>query len=525
MEYVFISYASRSLPIVANIAGALDAIGACPLVYQRPNEATAVDSDTLTKIRNQIESSAFFIQVLDGSAGTSVESHDGTSILQLEMDWYLQARARTGGRRLLPHVVSFPPSSVGDERKTFDRYVRWFENRGIGYEPVSDSASAVRVALGWFVRHRYRSIELTTLDGSLDIAVGDPPVDQAIDFALVRGYPLPQKYLYTSPVAALLWNKLLQAKNSKTRQFYETIDYRSANLSGIKKMLTAFGDAPHTLPLSVIALGCGSGRRECDLIQTISRLMPHRKVRVLLVDVSKTLIAQAARYFSAQEFGVGASDASISFALADFEHPRSVAALMKHWSGESLCISLLFGNTLGNIDSSTFLQSISSAMKPQDILAVEIAIANENEIREATRLSASGRGWERADTQRDENFEFVCGPIRALGLHPKTERFRSKTQIGDYAVHKYYGYALESKDIEEIGAVAHDLTVQKALLQLIKVDSFIESNLATLYPSDLRIEAVDIVDCERVQKHGRSSKMGFVVAERIKTPPSNLIDR
>ena len=50
---------------------------------------------------------------------------------------------------------------------------------------------------------------------------------------------------------------------------------------------------------------------------------------------------------------------------------------MTRWSEGHPSISLLLGNTLGNIEASNFLQVISRAMKPRDLLAVEIAIAND----------------------------------------------------------------------------------------------------------------------------------------------------
>lgn len=513
MEYVFISYASRSEVVATAIGATLEALGASCFVYQRPGPNTAVDADTLTKIKNQIESSTFFIQILDGSAGTPVNSHAGTPILQLETDWYLRIRDRLGGRRPLPHIISFPPTTTGEERRAFDRYITWLHDEGVGFEPCDNPNAAYKVAVGWFARHRYSPSEIAVIEGSLDIAVGEPAVDAAFEAALVHSVPLPQKYLYTSPVASILWSKLLASNKSKTRFLYETIDYRSANLNGVRALLAQIVDWQHTMPISIIALGCGDGKRECQLVRTISAALPHRKVRVLLVDVSKTLVAQATNCFAAASFGNDGAAPSINFALADFEHPRSIASLMRRWSGDYPCVSILLGNTLGNIDSVTFLQTIASAMKPKDLLAVEIAIAHDAERKAASEIGNST--WKAIQPQRDENFEFVCGPIRALGINPKTDRYRARTIVGEWAVQRFYSYKLSAHDMEDIHAVVGRTPIEEHNLQLVKVDTFYEDTLESMYPKSLRIVAKDIADCHKVVRDGRPSKMGFVVAERV----------
>lgn len=513
MHHVFISYASKSEAVATAIASVLEPLGARCFVYQRPGATTAVDTDTLTKLKQQVEASSFFVQILDGSAGCAVASENDVPILQLELDWYLERRLERGNRRPLPLVLSFKPTTTGDERRLFDRYVQWFQDKGVNYEPCESPNVAYGVAVGWFARTRFIPTEISAIEGSLDVDVGRPTVDKAFEAALVKGEPLPQKYLYTSPVAALLWLKLSRFNRSKTRDLYETIDYRDISLPSIQALIRHTAGTDHTSPLSLIALGCGDGRRESILASTISQLFPRKKVQILLVDVSKTLIAHATEQLSVI-FGNQNIDPAISFALADFEHPTAMASLMSRWSGDHPSIALLLGHTLGNIDASNFLQTIASAMKPKDLLAVEIAVANEAELRAAAD-PASPRSWQQAAPQKDDRFEFVCGPIRALGITPQIDRYKARSDLGDTAIHRYYGYALTPRDMDDIRAVVGNTLFREAILQLVKIDTFIEAKLPTLYPSSLRIIAQDIKNCKKVMRDGHPARMGFFVAERV----------
>lgn len=514
MEFIFVSYSRESEMVASAIGAALEGLGATCAIYQLPGPDTAVDCDTIAKLKSQAESAGFFIQLVGRTPGRPVSSCDDKPFLQLEMEWYLEARNRGGDRRPLPLVLELKGGESGPDQPAVSRHLAWTHDQGVGSEMCPDANAAIRVAVGWFVRYRHLSSEIATIDGSLDILVGQPPVSEALDAALLQGVPLPQKYLYTSQVASILWNKLLSSNKSKTKLMFETIDYRSANLSGTRAILRHVAQWPMTCPISIIALGCGDGQRECTLVRTISSALPHRRVSVLLVDVSKTLITQATKWFSAKTFGNDDAAPTINFALADFEHPRSMASLMRRWSSDLPCISILLGNTLGNIDSRYFLQAIASAMKPGDLLAVEIAIAHEAEHKAA--LEAAHSGWKHASPQqRDENFEFVCGPIRALGINPKIERFRSKMTAGDWAVHRFYGYQLTAQDMSDIQAVIGKSDIDEHILQLIRFDSFHEERLEAMFPRTLRIIAKDICSCNRVMKEGRPAKMGFVIAEKV----------
>jgi hypothetical protein len=512
MQHVFISYASRSEPIATAIGSMLEALGAKCFVYQRPDGKTAVDADTLTKIRNQIEAASFFIQILEGSAGTLVAQEGNTPILQLEMDWFLRKRHERGNRRPLPLVLSFRPATKGDERATFDRFVHWFQEEGVNYEPCDHVNTAYKVANGWFARMRFAPTEIAAIEGSLDVEVGRPTIDKALEAAFAKGEPLSQKYLYTSPVAALLWLNLSRHKKTRTRDLYETINYRDSALATIQCLIRHCANTEHTTPLSIVALGCGDARRESILAQTLASSVRHKKIQLLLVDVSKTLISQAAEQLSLV-FQHENIDPSITFALADFEHPTAIASLMSRWSGDHPCISLLLGNTLGNIQASNFLQTIAYAMKPKDLLAVEISVANDAE-RQAASDPARPRGWRPASPQKDHRFEFVCGPIRALGISPQIERYKVRHAVTETAIEQHFAYFLTAKDMDDVQAVVGNSTYREPMIELVKVATFFDDKLDSLFPSSLRIIAKDIKPCPSVMREGQASRMGFIVAEK-----------
>jgi hypothetical protein len=469
--------------------------------------------DTLSKLRTQVEASSFFIQILEGSAGMLVPTEAGAlvPILRLEMGWFLTKRHELGNRRPLPLVLSFKPTTTGSERDDFQELIQWMEEQGVGYEPCDHVNTAYKVANGWFARIRHLPTEISAIDGSLDIEVGNPTIDRAIEAAFVRGEPLSQKYLYTSPVAALLWLKLSRLTKTRTRDLYDTIDYSTAVNAPMKALVEHCAKLDIASPLSIIALGCGDARRESVLVRTLCNSSPQRKPQILLVDISKTLISHAVGHV-VHALSHLRSEPAITFALADFEHPTAMASVMTRWRGDHPGILLLLGNTLGNIEATNFLQTIASAMKPKDLLAVEIAIANDKE-REGAMDASKNRVWRNPSKQKDPTFEFVCGPIRALGISPQIDRYKVRQIATETAIEQHYAYHLTSRDMDDAKYVVGNTTFSEPRIELVKVASFFDDKLDVLFPDSLKIIAREIKS-SGVMREGQAARMGFVVAER-----------
>jgi hypothetical protein len=507
MRHVFISYSGKSEGIAAHVMGALKGLGAAPFIYRRPDRNTALDTDTLAKLRQQCEASSFFIQILQGSAGVDIPA-ENKPILQLETEWFLQERSERGERRPLPLVISLEAPGTDEEGKRFGKFVDWLEENGIGVQYCSSSEEALEVAVGWFARMRGTPTEVSIVDGHLDVEVGEPGIGKAIEEALLHDRLIPQKLLYATPVGALLWHTLSTKNETRVRKLFDTFRFDVPDTPCVKKVIQQVSQWHHADPLSVIALGCGSGRREATFALTVAEACPHRKCRVLMVDVSKTLLAKAAvnfdRTFSGRNRPLG-----LEFALADFEHPTTLSTIMQTWCLDKPVVVLFLGNTLGNIDFRAFMATLGAAMKPADLLVAEVVVASDWEI-----LATKKTGWQNPSPQTDERFEFVCGPVRTLGITPELRNYRFKVEVGEYSITRTYAYSLSDTDVRGVAAIANVRQYAKHLLQLVRVDAFIKDPLSRLAATMFDVIDFDVKECERVFAAEHRAQMGVFVASK-----------
>ncbi len=218
------------------------------------------------------------------------------------------------------------------------------------------------------------------------------------------------------------------------------------------------------------------------------------------------MLAQAAdnfdRLFSARNRQLG-----IEFAVADFEHPTTLSCIMQKWCLDSPAVVLFLGNTLGNIDFRAFLATLAAALKPTDLLVAEVVIASEAEIK-----STVSSGWRPVTPQTDERFEFICGPIRTVGIAPDIRNYRCRVDVGEHSIERTYGYALSAKDIASIAAIANVRQYADHMLQLVRVDAFRREPLQTLFSSMFDVLCCQIEPCDRVMVDGRRAEMGVIAA-------------
>ncbi len=207
MRHVFLSYAGKSQQLAANVAAALKGLGADPFVYHHPNRHTSIDADTQAKLKLHCEAASFFVQILEGSGGTSILEGD-KPLLQLEVEWYLAKRSDRGERRPSPLVLSLERPRSDEEGKRLTRLLEWLQASNIDVQPADGPDQVLEVCVGWYARMRVTPAEVSIIDGYLDVEVGQQSVNKALEDALLHGRLVPQTLLYDTPVGAMLWTHL-----------------------------------------------------------------------------------------------------------------------------------------------------------------------------------------------------------------------------------------------------------------------------------------------------------------------------
>lgn len=507
MNRLFLSYSGVSADSAAQIDAVLSALGANVRNYREPDEDSAIDAALAERLERECEDASYFVQILEGTMGTSVL--DGVPVLRQEVEWFMAARQRGGAKRPRPLILSLrEPGNTPTEN-----YVRHLESIGAEVILCDSHPRALRVVTGWFNRHRtIYTPEFTTIDGQMDIEVGEPPVDSAMSDALHKDEPIPQKLLYTSPFGALFWRNLSKNRQSSVRKHYDVIDFSDERISPVSRCIKAIASWDSRFPISIIALGCGDGRREAILASTLSRSAPSRKIKVLLVDVSKTLVCIAAREFAALSNSRNI-DMDISFALSDFEHPAVFSQLMQQWSQDLPVIIVFLGNTLGNINLSSFMDTVSSAMKPDDLLLTEVSMASV-----AAETVSSGRGhWDQVSPQHDDRFNFLTGPVRQLGILPERRNFKVRVDEDELYTRRTYAYQFSDSEFSAIESLMGTKTRHGKLL-LLRVDAFKEASLQQELSKTFQIVGgkIDIHPANEA-KHSDQPRMGLFLAKRLES--------
>ena len=461
---VFLSYSAHSKDLADSIQSVLEALGARVFNYRSPDGATALNADMRERLTDECSAARLFIQILeDGLGNVTVE---GTSLMKQELKWYHDSTT--------PYSIPKPKALalvVGEAGEEVQRHLTEFR-RDIREALCKDPPHALRVATGWYNRLRATERDVTAIQGHMDLEIAQPSVDKALGDALHQQSLIPQKLLYTSPFGAFFWRKLTNTKASSVRRLYDAIDYDSDDTEPLSQTLKEINSWDHRFPISMIALGCGDGRREAILMDKLVRSNPQRPVRVLLVDISKTLVAMAA-----QEFGLLANrrgiDLNIQFALADFEHPTTFSVLMGQWSPDYPVVIAFLGNTLGNINFSSFVSSVCSAMKDDDLLLTEITMAPEK--LDKSDEAAIGK-FARVSARHVDRFDFLCGPVRQLGVSPVRDNLRMRVDKEESHVRKTYAYKFDEHEAASVKSILN-YQHKPGRLQLLRVDAFHEEPL------------------------------------------------
>jgi len=505
---VFISYASKSEKQAKSLAAVLRGLGCKTIAYSLSDRTSAVDADTLTKIRKWVSSSSLFVQVLAGHAG-SILAGSSTPVLQQECDWFLEERAARGHKRPLPLILSYSPETTGEIRSHFEKYISWLAEKNLDFTKIETDEQLIEVFVGWFERERLRPPERVVIEGFLDVEVAKPGIEESVRNALQHNTPIPQKLLYTSPIGAHYWMKLCKHQTTSVRRLYDVFKLNDLAQPFFRQLLLRVAKWPDNTPISIVALGSGDGRRECMVAEGLASAFVGRPVRVLLVDVSKTLLASAAAEFM-DRFENRSTQLSMSFAVADLEHPHALTSLMMQWSHHTPAVVLFLGNTLGNMDLTSFLVTLSQALKPEDVVLCEVGIANEKDVERLRE--GKGTGWSQVPPQHDDRFDFVSNPLRAFGIRPMLENYRARTQLQETSVQRIYAYQLSDADAEILKPFAPN-AARHQRLQLLQVDAFVPEALLKQVAGHIRVMDNDIqIAKSNVEREGFSTRMGIFVA-------------
>ena len=464
MLSVFLSYSGNTSTTAAGIHAALTGLGAKVLSYKHPNAETPINATAQERIQKECESAHMFIQVVDEDLGCS--EIGGIPILQCELQWFLESMHTDFMRKPKPLILT-----VGALNELTSSYVRSFDASSEVIHCDKPERS-IEIATSWYSKLRVVERDPRVIQGHMDLEIGQPLVDKALGHALHHDELVPQKLLYTSPFGALFWRKLANDPSSSVRRLYNAIDFDSDNVEPVSKTISEISQWDPRIPICLIALGCGDGRREAILTEHLIRRFPGRPFRVLLVDISKTLVAMAARRFMTIHH-TKPVDLAINFALADFEHPITLSNLMSQWQPDYPVVVLFLGNTLGNINFSSFIASVSSAMTPNDVLLTEITMAPGPGARPNEEVGK----WTRISPQHDDRFNFLTGPVRELGVRPQLKNFRVRVDKEEHCVRKTYGYHLDESESAAVESILNHKHITGRRLLLLRVDAFYEEPL------------------------------------------------
>jgi len=128
----------------------------------------------------------------------------------------------------------------------------------------------------------------------------------------------------------------------------------------------------------------------------------------VLVDVSSELIETALKEFESLY-----TDCEVHFSILDFENMAALQGLRQDFLWGMPVLTLLLGNTLGNLDEVAVLGDVCGALTSGDVVLAEMLLIDPTDL--ANRAASEG------EAKDDERFEFVTTPLRLIGVDPCRE--------------------------------------------------------------------------------------------------------
>lgn len=228
-----------------------------------------------------------------------------------------------------------------------------------------------------------------------------------------RGF-FPQKFLYAGLHGARLWTDLCEGR-SHIAEVYRRFPLTTSSSPLAKafrnqaeKMMSGYTEKK----LGVVALGAGTGKRETQICKWLADELELTRLDALVLDVSSELLGISLQKFKEQ---VG-DRIHPHFAVMDFELSSGLEHLKwlrNNW-GNHPVMFLLLGNTFGCVDEDLYLRRMAEVMQGNDLLLCESALVADTQARPDYQSATDPRA------------DFICDPLRSLGLNPRREQLRRK---------------------------------------------------------------------------------------------------
>ncbi|MCE7975426.1 MAG: hypothetical protein DYG92_14060 [Leptolyngbya sp. PLA1] len=477
MAKVFLSFAGGDREAALYAQSALDALGADVYCYQDVSDRdTPVNTSLSKKLANEASEADIFIMLLHNSMGGPVEADaEHRAFLRYEFDAFYQ-QLMSGGKQCPPVILQLPSNSPNP---AVDEFAAWLAARDMAPERVPSGQDFVAKAVRAY--HAFAlSVETPCAFGYFDRTYVEHYIDDELIRCINTRAVFPQRFLYATALGARLWLELAGNRNGKIGKVYGAFTFGSkeperrdpetgVRIPGLKeKVLAEIAKWPGGSELPVIVLGCGDARREATICRSLQESLPQRRLRVLLVDVSKTLIGHASRVVKETTH----ENTRVDFALLDFEDPRILRTILREWCARSPCLVLFLGNTLGNINELRFLDNVADALRPHDLLLIE-TVKDSAEPTAPQPATAAG-----VMNPEDPRFEFFAAPIRTFGLVPRRQQMRRTQEASLLGTLERYSYVFTSKDVETLAGSRYAGKVSdQSQIELVNIQRMVPAKL------------------------------------------------
>ncbi|MGQ0800225.1 MAG: L-histidine N(alpha)-methyltransferase [Pseudomarimonas sp.] len=411
------------------------------LDYRDPSARVTPLSGLLThRLRQEIGSCDLFFMLIGSDAGSPLEGDDeDRGALDFELTTYEDLR-NSGRKKSAPFIVSYNTSKVEPSRNLI-KLLNNIKGRGLDSKLAENRQKAIALMVEAFNYLKYTT-QQNTITGFLDVDNIHLDIARKLADSISTNSPFPQKYLYATPVGAQYWVNLTRGNSSAIGTVYQKfmsgsqipdedqscVDWASQKLVSLVEKDSERKPPGQQDHVCVLVLGCGDAKREAYICGTLKRKLHGSLLRVLLVDVSKTLISTAATEFRNQIHG----DIDVRFAIVDFERPAALKTIRQRWAPQSRVIVLFLGNTFGNINSSVFLNNFETFFRPGDIAMIETA--------KASNTSNTVQTQTLAFSPDDKRFDFFTSPLLMMGLTPvrmQLQRRTAETSVGEIETFRY----------------------------------------------------------------------------------------
>lgn len=398
-------------------------------------------SSWIAEFRRHAEETEIFLQVIGNGLGSEMQMTDGTTLpsIPAEFEIYRQVNKKRGGQPVfLGFYFILPNQEAATE---VDQFIK---NIGANREKFF-KVSKIRNLLSSAIRFVQGAVNsnMNVVKGVLIPGSECSNILSEVIAHIQSKKTFPQKYLYATLRGACLWKWLAStASGSAIAKVYATSPFRNSDtkiykaIAKVAQNAAISGANQEETILGILVLGCGDGKREAELCGRFLDEGVAARLRVVLVDVSSELIETAVR-----EFETWRDRCDVHFAIIDFEKMSALQELRSRFFTNIPVLSLLLGNTLGNVDEEQMLSEIVRSLHPNDYLLAEMLLCDEKE--------AESQSLKEYNVGEDKRFEFITTPLLLLGIEPKRQNlYRLVAGDGKGKIIQTFQYRFNDRETE-----------------------------------------------------------------------------